>query len=81
MQTLLSVSGVFVNINGSDFYIEKNLVSRAESLALCESLNMTLISFETPEKWTMISNWTFANGKNLPTCIHSCFLNRVLLYL
>lgn len=58
----ISVSGVFVNVNGSDFYIEKNLVSRAESQALCESLNMTLISFETADKWTMISNWTFANG-------------------
>lgn len=65
MHTIISVAGVFVNVNGSDFYIDKNLVSRAESKELCESLNMTLISFETAEKWTMISDWTFANGTKI----------------
>jgi hypothetical protein len=54
-----------VEINGTTFYINVNAngFSREEAIALCNTQNMTLLSFENAtEKWENVNNWLEING-------------------
>jgi hypothetical protein len=54
-----------VEINGTTFYIDvnENGFSREEAMALCDTQNMTLLSFENAtEKWENVNGWLEING-------------------
>jgi hypothetical protein len=61
--TFADVTG-FVEIGGDTYYIDTSLVlHHDESSALCQSMNMSLVTFEDPEKWNNMVLWIFINGK------------------
>jgi hypothetical protein len=54
----------FVEIGGDTYYIDTATVNfRDEASALCQSMNMSLVTFEDPEKWNNMVLWIFINGK------------------
>lgn len=55
----------FFEVNGTSMYIDANPTgySRDEAIALCNSLNMTLLSFENDtEKWENVNYFLDING-------------------
>jgi hypothetical protein len=56
-------SGEFVEIDNATYYIGTFGYSRDEAKMACESMNMTMISFEGDEqKWRSINIWIRDNG-------------------
>jgi hypothetical protein len=48
----------FVDINGTSFFIDIHSgYYRDEAKAMCESLNMTMVTFDTEEKWMNVMAW------------------------
>jgi hypothetical protein len=59
---LADVSGFF-DIGGDTYYIDTaTVLHHDESSALCQSMNMSLVTFEDPEKWNNMVLWLFKNG-------------------
>lgn len=53
----------FVNINGTNYYVDsENYYFPTETRELCDSLNMTLVSFETEEEWNNVLAWIANSG-------------------
>jgi hypothetical protein len=62
----IAESREFVEINNATYYIDalpESGYSRDEAKKVCESVNMTMISFEGDEqKWRSVNRWLRDNG-------------------
>jgi hypothetical protein len=66
-----------VEIDNATYYIDAvNGYSRDEAKMVCESVNMTMISFEGDEqKWSSVNRWLIDNGIRIQQLIstpHNC---------
>jgi len=53
-----------VDINGTTYFIDSvNYLYRYEAKAQCESMNMTLATFDTKEKWNNMMTWIENTGQ------------------
>jgi len=59
---ILEKRGGYVEINGSTYFIDTEQHFRDECQAACRALNMTLVTFESPGKYNLISRWLDNNG-------------------
>jgi len=54
----------FYNINGTEYYINSDMIDFHDGAHyFCELKMMKLITFETAEKWQLISTWLNDNGE------------------
>jgi hypothetical protein len=53
----------FIEIDNKTYYIDITGIHRDDSKTVCESVNMTMISFEGDEqKWYSVNRWLYENG-------------------
>lgn len=58
----------FIDINGTSFFIDTiNSYLRDEAKTLCESIDMTMVTFDTEEKWTNVMTWLQNSGEQCST--------------